>query len=389
MANVKDVKEMMEACHRNKAILCLVSGSGKGKTSLGQQVAAELGGDFLPIQVAQLEPPDLLGLPAILDSTIVQTPSGEGQLLSLDGKMAVLQMEDGSVTSFPLSELRVLSREKLTRHMRPEMFPPSHSRKPGVILLDELNRARVDVRAALLDFVAFRRILHYTLPESWRVICAMNPTGSLYQTQDLGLAMNARLAFVNFEPTMADWLEYEGGKRQSPSKVLDFLMEHKSEFSDPEPAFKLPVKKTNRGWSTIVRMEDDQKIPERIKKELYFGIIGSAALSYLKFAKGAEIMVTADQIRKDLEGAAQELNSYDATKLSQALNLCLTSLILSGDERDSSIVGSLLLTVENFDVMSSCMYSVLLKFKESEPEAYTKISSNQQVLSIIRKRRIP
>lgn len=390
MANVADVKLMVEACWRNDAILCLVSGSGKGKTSLGQQIAAELDGDFLPIQVAQLEPPDLLGLPAILDSTVVGTPKGEGQLLSLGGRMAIVQMPDGTVDSFPLSELKVLSREKLTRHMRPEMFPPTHSKKPGVLLLDELNRARVDVKAALLDFVAFRRILHYTLPKPWRVICAMNPTGSQYQTQDLGLAMNARLAFVHFEPTIEDWVAHEQSHRGGqPSKVLHFLSQHQIEFADAEPPFKLPVKKTNRGWSTIVRMEDDPLIPESIKKEMYFGIIGSSALLYLKSIQGKEALVTADQLRDNLASAIQELNSYDVAKLAQALPLCLQDLIMTQDGGDMSIIASLLKDVENFDIMANSMYSVMLKLKEAEPSVYGQMSANAEVLSVIRQRRIP
>jgi hypothetical protein len=387
MANINGTKLMIEACWRNGAVPCLVSGSGKGKTSLGEQLAASLGGEFLPLQVAQLEPPDILGLPAIIDSTLCETPRGVGELMSIEGRLVVMRFPDGSLDQFEIKDLKVLSKEKLTQHMRPEMFPHASLRTPGIILLDELNRAKTDVRAALLDFIAFRRILRYTLPESWHLMAAMNPPGGGYQTHDLGPALNARLAFINFAPSMEDWISHESGKRGGKNIALfNFLRDHPTEFSDQEDQFKLPVKKTNRGWSTVAKMEEDPAISHDIKRELYFGIVGASALLYLKrIAGNTGAIISIDDLRNDLSAAIETLNTVDVSILTDCLSAVCFDLMRG---REHEILMRLVLQITNFDVVSSVMFSALLKLRETDESEYLAISRDETILGVIKARRI-
>ena len=180
-----------------------------------------------------------------------------------------------SLKNYRMGDLKVVSYEPVTKHLRPEFFPHPQAKTSGIILLDEINRARPDTRAAMFDFLLYRRIVKYILPPGWHLACAMNPAIDGYHVEELDRALMDRLTFINFNPTTKDWLDYETGNGYEDSPVLTFIRENPKALDANEPKFSIDQRESRRSWSSVVRIESDPTVPEELKLELYTGIVGS------------------------------------------------------------------------------------------------------------------
>ncbi|MCC6347308.1 MAG: AAA family ATPase, partial [Nitrospirales bacterium] len=107
---------------------------GVGKSTMVREVTEELGIGLLDVRAAQLESIDLRGFPVI---------DPETNLASWKAFMNVLP------------------------------HPKIHGGK-GILFLDELNLATLDVQKACYQLINDRKVGDYALPEGWRIIAAGN-----------------------------------------------------------------------------------------------------------------------------------------------------------------------------------------------------------------------
>jgi hypothetical protein len=344
MANVAQTTAMIEACFRHNVIPMMVSPKGCGKTSIPEQLAQKWGWQFLALQMSQMEPPDFVGLPTFPDHLMVEIDGKVGRVHSLDSATDRAAVVFGdALRLYNMRDLKVTSFEPTTKHIRPDFFPEPNAKTNGIILLDELNRSRPDTRAAVFDFLLYRRIVKYYLPEGWHLICAMNPALDGYQVEELDEALIDRLAFIRFEPTVSDWLNYEQTYGAGAKSVMDFIRKHPQHLDPKTEHFDLHKTPSRRSFSTISRMEMDSQIPDGIKLELYSGIVGAvAATAYINSVTRESVATLSwadfrKSSQKSLDYLAQLIKEKKLTTLKEVLGVLQVSLAAHEDLGDADV----------------------------------------------------
>lgn len=221
------VKRLIEA---GEPVL-LIGHAGVGKTSLIYQIAEETGRKVYTTILSQMEPGDLIGIP-----------------VSNNGK---------------------------THFTRPEWMPPEDE-DGSILFLDELNRAPVFVRQAILQLVQEQRIGPHRLPKC-SIVAAANPDTNEYIVSDMNdRALVTRfvvLALHNSASALASYLTsrgYDGEKILAAVGALE-------QMGIFEESVKLPKINPNpRSFERAIRVLsiiEDQ--PRHVQLEVLSGVLGS------------------------------------------------------------------------------------------------------------------
>lgn len=164
--------------------LCIWGVHGVGKTAIVEQYARERDWAFAYCAPAQFEEMgDLHGLPTI---------EGEG--------------------------------EEARTHFAPPAWVPT-GEGPGILLLDDLNRADDRILRGLMQLLQTRRMFSWGLPPRWQIVCTANPEGGDYSVTPLDDAMLTRLlhASLVFEPkAWAAWATDAGVDPRGIAFVLTY-----------------------------------------------------------------------------------------------------------------------------------------------------------------------
>lgn len=140
--------------------------AGVGKSSLVRQVAEDHDMACIDFRLSQIESSDLRGLP---------------------------DRQDGRTVFLP-----------------PKTLPEPDTGRPGILFLDELNRASSDVLQAAFELVLDRKIGDYRLPDTWRVVVAGN-FGDEYDVRQPDPALASRfchLALATGPDYREEWVRY-------------------------------------------------------------------------------------------------------------------------------------------------------------------------------------
>lgn len=136
--------------------VCIWGPHGIGKTALVRELARARSWGFVEIAPAQIEElGDLHGLPTRLDG-------GTGD--AKDGRTGFLS----------------------------PTWVPTH-KGPGILLIDDLNRADERVLRALMQLLQTHRLYSWALPEEWQILATCNPDSGTYSVTPLDDAMLTRM----------------------------------------------------------------------------------------------------------------------------------------------------------------------------------------------------
>ena len=98
-----------------------------------------------------------------------------------------------------------------------KMYEAENRGQKCVLFLDELNRARLDVRQSALQLVLSKQIHQHFLPAGTLVIAAVNPDDE-YQVAELDIALNDRFDVIELKPNTEEWIEW--AKQNSVEEVV-------------------------------------------------------------------------------------------------------------------------------------------------------------------------
>jgi MoxR-like ATPase len=257
--NINQVKEAVPFLAKHKIVGNLIGMHGVGKSTGVREYAEEAGIGFIDLRLGQMEVGDLLGLPEI-------TTDKNG--------------------------------DKITVFARPKWFPTEGE---GVLFLDEINRAKRDVIQAVFQLVLDRKLHDYVLPPGWAVMSAMNPNTADYQTLDLSdRAFLDRFCHIKIASNYEDFINY-GTSKGLDKAVTGFIQAHPGMLRDKTEEFNLNfVTPSDRSWTTVARLSQDNTIPEHMLNELVTGLVGTeAATAFLAYKRKAEKPVAGADVLKN------------------------------------------------------------------------------------------
>jgi hypothetical protein len=267
--HISSAKKLIKNCIEKEVTVSFlfIGTMGIGKSQMMKQVADELEIGLIDLRLAQLEPGDIIGVPRSDDIT------------------------------------------NRTVWRKPEWWPEPGTR--GILHLDELNRAPVDVRQAVFQLVLDKKMHTHELPKGWFVHSSINPDNGAYQVEQLDQAMLRRFCNIKITADAIEWVEYwhnrYGGDKHA-ELMAKFILANKNLLSLEED-FEITVKPTPDGYRMIYELLSSGAISSDIEAEVIRGLIGSeASIAFLKFMDknytkpigGKEIIDSYDKVKKQV-----------------------------------------------------------------------------------------
>jgi MoxR-like ATPase len=231
---VEEAKYLAKKIMMAGEIPLLVGHFGVGKTDIARDIAAETGRELIILVLSQMEPGDLIGLPA--------------------------------------------RTEEKTVFLKPDWWPESDD---TILFLDEINRAHRSVRNAIMQLLVDRRIHNHILPEGTWIMAAMNPPEEEYDQADLitDPAFISRFFILEVNPDVSEWLEW-AEKNNVSKEVRDFIRDYPEFlFSERSLSLRTSLKPSPRSWyklsNVLKTLTDDEK--EKYGYVIAAGIVGPEA----------------------------------------------------------------------------------------------------------------
>lgn len=221
---------------------------GIGKSQVIQQVAKELGMDFIDIRLSQMDPTDLRGIP-------YPTEDANG--------------EKGMKWSAPL----VLPRDPKAR---------------AIILLDEFNSAPPSVQAGAYQLVLDRKLGEYEVPEGCMIMAAGNRETDKGITFRMPTPIANRFIHLEMEADFDDWQRWALGSNVHKD-VVGYLTAFKHDLFQFDASSASRGFPTPRSWNFVSdALEGAEVLPEQVVVGLVSGAVGEGVgLKFNEYRKNA------------------------------------------------------------------------------------------------------
>lgn len=244
---LKQIAETLKSLLPTRQPVILWGPPGVGKSQIIAQTAKAMGVDLIDVRAVLLDPVDLRGLPHV----------------------------DNGVANWAV----------------PGFLPKQGTKKPGILLLDEIDKAPPLVQNACLQLTLDRMIGEYVLPDNWFVMAAANRIQDGAGGHKMGTALSSRFLHLDVEVRSEDWLEWAvnagihgsilGYVQWRGESVLHPHGEKKDGkrklTTDQDRTFPCP-----RTWEFVSRVVD--QVPSGSLREVVAGCIGHATTAeYLNF----------------------------------------------------------------------------------------------------------
>lgn len=168
--------------------VCIWGSHGIGKTSLIKDLAQRNGWKFRYCAPAQFEEMgDLHGLP---------------------------------VTHDPDPEVHG---DETTIYLPPDWVPKADESGPGILLLDDINRADDRILRGLMQLLQEFEMFSWTLPSKWQIVCTGNPDSGDYSVTSMDDAMLTRMLHFTMVYEHKAWLTWANGQGLD-QRGIAFLM---------------------------------------------------------------------------------------------------------------------------------------------------------------------
>lgn len=283
--------------------VCIWGKPGIGKTQLVKDFAKENGYEFAYCAPAQFEEMgDFHGIPYVVDGkTVYNTPK----------------------------------------------WVPSNTDKPGILLIDDFNRADDRILRGLMQLLQNNGLMSWSLPENWQIICTANPEGSDYSITNLDDAMLTRMMHITMKFEPKEWAMW-ALKNNVDERGIDFVLTY-PEMADG----KLTNPRTLTSFFAHTKQIADLKMSVN-----HVHIIASSLLD--KETSGAFAIFVQDELGK-LFTPEEIIKSTDFKEVeSNIRSLCVTAQNIRIDILSTMITRMMFYIKEGKE--SQTDFSNLLKF---------------------------
>lgn len=261
---LSDAYRVVKDSIKNNTPIMLWGPPGIGKSSLIHQIAAEMSREVLDLRLAQLEPTDLRGVP-MPDATIGRA---RWYLPAFWPDRAEKNME---------RQVEVVDKDGNKKMESVGIKAGNCPNGPGIVFLDEIEKAPISVKNASLQLVLDRAIGTYKLPDDWAIVCAGNREEDGCFSAPLGAALSNRMIHLDIEPDVDAWGMWARDNNVQED-IIGFL------YFKPELLYKQTEEHafpTPRSWVMASGLSENVKT-QKEQKELIGAAVGrSAAQEYV------------------------------------------------------------------------------------------------------------
>ena len=196
---------------------------GIGKTTIMEQIAAELGVGLVSYSMTHHTRQSALGLPFIVKK-------------NYGGK-------EYDVSEYTMSEIIASVYDMIE----------STGKSEGILFLDEINCVSETLTPAMLQFLQYKIFGRHTVPEGWIVVTAGNPPEYNNSVREFDIVTWDRLKRIDVEPDFSVWKEY-AYKKGIHASIITYLDIKKDDFYKIETTVDGKSFVTARGWSDLSDM---------------------------------------------------------------------------------------------------------------------------------------
>lgn len=237
--------------------------------------------------------PFIWGAPGIGKSDIVGQVASDLNLELRDVRAS--QMDPTDIKGFPAPDAKA----KAMFWLKPDFLP---TKGKGLLFLDELNSAPSAVQASFYQLILNRCVGNYTLPPGWVIVAAGNRDTDRSVTFRMPDALANRMAHLDLEPDVDDWVEYAQKVGMNPIMPA-FMRFRPGLLFERTTAAKSPAFPSPRTWS-FVNTILQQQMPKEIEKLSIEAAVGvGAAAEFVGFMQVARQVpkLSAIQLAPDAE----------------------------------------------------------------------------------------
>lgn len=245
----------------------------------------------------------LWGPPGIGKSAVIKQFADEQKIERLDWRLTLMDQVDMRGTPFRVTEKGV----EYTKWAAPYELPRGGS---GVLQLDELPQARMEVKNVAAMLVLEKRIGEWKLPPGWWIVGAGNRTTDGAGTSPMPTHLNNRFWHIDVDVSNEDWLEW------AMAHDIDYRVVANIKFTgdalhDFDPKSKDAAFATPRAWegvSDIVKQLGSERdilaMDPDVLSEMISGNVGRKyGEMFVGFMRVMHSLVTMDQILSSPETA--------------------------------------------------------------------------------------
>lgn len=280
--------------------------------------------DEMPLDVSIM----LKAFHGVGKSSVVKQYAQSKNLLFHDIRLS--QNDVGDVKGFPNPN----TKEGIMEFLKAYWWPRDMDSE-GILLFDELNRAKKDVQQAVFEICLDRRLDGVDLPPGWRVVACIN-ADPIYQVTPMDVALEDRWFMIDFQPTVKDWLDWAYLNGVHPA-IIQYIDANRKQLDPPvdnmEPGKVYP---SRRSWHYLSKTIESMNLLSEGDSNGFFTEI---ACGWVGTLAGPAFV----------QWAINNYNSLSAHDI-------LTNMENIRDEVDRAI--------ENIEVVSSLANAVVRDFKD-------------------------
>lgn len=271
------------ACFKHQRPVFLWGPPGIGKSEVVAEIAKELGGAFIDLRLAQMEPTDLRGIPYF-----------NKDLAKMDWAPPIDLPDEEFASQHPIV----------------------------VLFLDEMNSAAPSIQASAYQLILNRRIGKYKLPDNVVVVAAGNRESDKGVTYRMPSPLANRFIHLEMRTDHASW-EIWATQNRIHKDVVGYVGFAKQDLHDFDPRSSSRSFATPRSWSFVSSLLYDTTISDSDMTDLIAGAVGEGVA--VKFMAHRKIASSLHKPEDILSGKATDLSTKEISAMySLTISLCYT-----------------------------------------------------------------
>lgn len=363
----------------------LTSLPGIGKTSLVEQIASEIGANYIKKNLSQMsDPGELCGWP-IKEHYVCKNDECRWITAEL--------IESYSKAGWEISE------ETRMSYAIPEWIKSIDPNKPTILNLDDINRSSTTVLAAVMELISRQEYFSWKLPPNSTVVLTANPEGGDFNVTEIDEAIKTRMLNFNIKFDKYDWAKYAEEKGYN-NQAINFMLLYGDELIDRSKARQSKINARNYTMfiNTISSIDNWSK-PENLafilqiasgcfldEDDIVGGLFTTFIANKLDKLPSPEDLINKDwnDIKKTLESQLYDKDKYRADVASvittRFINYSLLYLSQSGSKIDI-IIDRILKIVDNEKLLltEDLIFSLIKTLNKYYPGKCSKLLLNPKV----------